>query len=95
LAAKGAQWAAVPVLVRNHGSFSINISEGGIYLFAAANLSLGMQIEFRPPGSKRIRTYGSVSRRALYPYAIKFLVDDVALLHSRIIAQVHASREAQ
>jgi hypothetical protein len=72
-------WVAVPVLIRNGGSsidgFSINISEGGVYLFAAANLSLGTQIEieFRPPGRKRlVRALGIVRRRALYLYGIEF-----------------------
>jgi hypothetical protein len=74
------QWVAVPVVIRNGGlpvdALSINISEGGIYLFAAANFSVGSQIEieFRAPGSKHlVRTSGTVRRRAVYLYGIEFL----------------------
>ena len=87
-------WVAVPVLIRHRGSriegVSINISDGGIYLFAAANLSLGTQveIEFRPPKSTHeICTRGTVRRRALYLYAIEFLIDDAASTHDRTAAQ--------
>jgi PilZ domain len=47
---------------------SINISEGGIYLLAAANLAVGtlIEIEFRMPHSKQfVRTRGAVRRRAV------------------------------
>jgi hypothetical protein len=81
---------AVPVLILNGGSridgLSINISEGGIYLFAAANLAVGTQIEveFRPPDSKQlVRATGAVRRRALYLYAIEFLNDNAASTHDR------------
>ena len=73
---------AVPVLIRHDGScvegLSINISEGGIYLFAAAHLAVGTQIEieFQLPNSKRdVRTCGTVRRRAVYLYGIEFLKD--------------------
>jgi PilZ domain-containing protein len=79
------QWATVPVLIRHRGSridgHSINISEGGMYLFAAAHLSPGtlIEIEFRRPNSKEvIRTCGAVRRRALYLYGIEFVSDDAA-----------------
>jgi hypothetical protein len=72
----------VPVLIRHRGSriegLSINISDGGMYLFAAVHLSPGTQveIEFRPPeSSHEVRTRGTVRRRALYLYAIEFLSD--------------------
>jgi hypothetical protein len=88
------QWVAVPVLIRNGGSridgLSINISEGGIYLFAAANLSLGAQIEieFRPPDSKQlVRACGTVRRRAVYLYGIEFLSDHAASTHDRTTVQ--------
>jgi hypothetical protein len=89
------QWVSVPVLIRNGGSridgLSINISEGGIYLFAAANLSLGTQIEieFRPPASKElVRACGTVRRRALYLYGIEFLLsDETASTHDRTTVQ--------
>jgi PilZ domain len=76
--------------MRSHGSciegISINLSEGGIYLFAAANLSLGTQIEveFRPPdGREPVRASGTVRRRVLYLYAIEFLRDDAELRPER------------
>ncbi len=76
------QWIAVPVVIRSSGrqidAYSINISKGGMYLFAAADIPAGDQIkiEFCPPHSKEpIRTCGTVRRRALYLYAIEFLVD--------------------
>jgi hypothetical protein len=56
--------------------FSINISEGGIYLFAAADISVGTQIdiEFRLPDSTQsVHNCGTVRRRAVYLYAIEFL----------------------
>ena len=66
--------------------FSINISEGGLYLFAAANFSSGTQIEieFRPPDCKElVRATGAVRRRALYLYAIEFLSDDAPATMNR------------
>ncbi len=76
--------------MHSHGScidgVSINISEGGIYLFAAANLSLGTQIEieFRPPDSKEpVRACGTVRRRVLYLYAIAFLSDEAGVRPER------------
>ncbi len=57
-----------------------------MYLFAAANLSPGSQIEieFRPPDSKEVfRTFGMVRRRALYLYGIEFLSDNAAGTRNR------------
>jgi PilZ domain-containing protein len=79
------QWVAVPVVIRHRGSridgHSINISAGGMYLFAAAHLSPGtlIEIEFRPPNGKEVvRSTGTVRRRALYLYGIEFLGDHAA-----------------
>jgi len=87
------QWVAVPVLMRHRGSriegLSINISENGMYLFAAANLLPGTQIEieFRTPESKElVRTSGTVRRRALYLYAIEFLNGNASSAHDRTSA---------
>ena len=75
----------MPVVICNRRSridgHSINLSEGGIYVFAAANFSVGTQIEieFRPPGSNELlRIRGTIRRRALYLYGIEFLSDHVA-----------------
>ena len=95
------QWVAVPVLMRHRGSriegLSINISEGGMYLFAAANLLPGTQIEieFCPPESKElVRTCGAVRRRALYLYAIEFLNEDAASAHDRTSAAEPSRRRS-
>ena len=89
------QWVTVPVLIRNGGScidgLSINISEGGMYLFAAANLSLGTQIEieFRPRDSEElVRACGTIRRRALYLYGIEFLSDDAAATDDHTTVQI-------
>ncbi len=90
------RWIAAPVLICSRGAHieghSINISDGGIYLFAAANLSLGEQIEieFCPPDSGSvIRTWGTVRRRALYLYAIEFVSEDAASARDRTSARTH------
>jgi hypothetical protein len=62
---------------------TINVSEHGMYLFAAANLSVGTQIEitYRPPGrEKTVCAYGIVRRRAVFLYGIEFLNDDTAAI---------------
>ena len=88
------KWVTVPVLIRHRGSridgHSINISEGGMYLFAAAHLVPGTQIEieFRLPHAKKlVRATGTVRRRALYLYGIEFLSDDAAATRGRTTAQ--------
>ena len=60
---------------------TINVSEHGIYLFAAANLGVGTQIEiaYRPPrANKTICACGIVRRRAVFLYGIEFLNDNTA-----------------
>jgi hypothetical protein len=57
---------------------TINISEHGMYLFAATNLSLETEIEitFRSPDKRKlIRTVGVVRRKAVYLYGIEFTND--------------------
>ena len=79
------QWIAVPIRIhagelRVEG-VTINVSEHGIYLFAAANLAVGTQIEiaYRPPRTnKTICACGIVRRRAVFLYGIEFLNDDTA-----------------
>jgi hypothetical protein len=88
------KWVTVPVLIRHHGAridgHSINISAGGMYLFAAAHLPPGtlIEIEFRPPhGKEVVRACGTVRRRALYLYGIEFLGDHAAATRGRTTAQ--------
>jgi hypothetical protein len=64
-------------------AFGINVTDVGMCLFTAANLSLGSQIEveFLPPqGPERVRVSGIVRHRAVYLYGIEFVVgSDVPL----------------
>ena len=90
------QWVTVPVVLQNGGecvdALSINVSDGGMYLFAAANLGIGTQIEisFRLPGEKElVRTWGTVRRRALYLYGIEFLKDHIAAASTRTDIDSH------
>jgi PilZ domain len=54
----------------------VNISDGGMCLFAVANLPLGSQleVEFRLPHSRMpVRLTAAVRHRALYLYGLEFL----------------------
>ncbi len=75
-------WISVPVIIRNGETrvdgLSINIGDGGMYLFAAAYISPGTRIvvEYRQPnGDGPTRAIGAIRRRALYLYAVEFLTD--------------------
>lgn len=62
---------------------TINVSEHGVYLFAATNLSVGTEIEivYRPPGRKKsICACGIVRRRAVFLYGVEFLTNDTAAI---------------
>ncbi len=57
---------------------AINLSNGGMRLFAVAKLSVGaqIQVEFLPfRDAEPVRTPGIVCYRALYLYGIEFLLD--------------------
>jgi hypothetical protein len=57
-------------------AFGIKVSEGGMYLFAAANLPIGetVGIEFRTPNSEKlVRAFGTVRSRAVYLYGLEFV----------------------
>ena len=57
-------------------AFGINLSEGGMGLFAVAHMSVGsrVEIEFCPPqASEAVRMEATVRHRALYLYGIEFL----------------------
>jgi PilZ domain len=54
----------------------VNISDGGMCLFAVANLHIGSPIEVafrRPESRERVHLCGTVRHRALYLYGIEFL----------------------
>ena len=56
-------------------ALGLNISEGGMGLFAVANLRVGseIEVEFRPLASnEKARMSGTVRHRALYLYGIEF-----------------------
>jgi hypothetical protein len=62
---------------------TINVSEHGVYLFAATNLSVGIEIEivYRLPGRKKsICACGIVRRRAVFLYGVEFLTNDTAAI---------------
>jgi len=74
------QWITLPVQIRIANSqidgTTLNVSEHGMYAFAAMNLPVGAVIEiaFRPSGKKElVRTSGIVRRKAVYLYGIEFL----------------------
>src|SRR5260370_37514644 len=57
-------------------ALGINLSDGGMCLFAIASLPLGsqIQIEFLPPRYlERVPVCGTVPHRAVYLYGIEFL----------------------
>jgi hypothetical protein len=54
----------------------IRLSEGGISLFAAANLPVGSQVkvEFKNPRTdESVRVRGKIRNRAVYLYGVEFL----------------------
>jgi hypothetical protein len=54
----------------------VHFSEGGICLFAAANLAVGSQVnvEFRTPHTDQpVRVRGKVRNRSVYLYGVEFL----------------------
>jgi c-di-GMP-binding flagellar brake protein YcgR len=56
----------------------VRFSEGGICLFAAANLPVGSQVkvEFRTPHTDEpVRVRGKVRNRSVYLYGVEFLSD--------------------
>ena len=73
-------------------AIGMNISGGGMGLFAVANLPVGSQIEveFRSPESGcRTRIPGAVRHRALYLYGIEFLPEaEMRPNHSEVSAEL-------
>lgn len=55
---------------------TLNLSEHGMYMFTAADIPLGDEIEivFRPPGEKEsVRVPAIIRRKVVYLYGIEFL----------------------
>ncbi len=62
-----------------HGR-GVRLSEGGICLFAAANLPVGshINVEFKNPRTKEpVRVHGKVRNRSVYLYGVEFLHDEL------------------
>lgn len=56
-------------------AFGVNISDGGMCLFAVANLHVGSAVEVafhKAESQNRVRIRGTVRHRALYLYGIEF-----------------------
>jgi hypothetical protein len=67
-------------------AIGMNISRGGMGLFAVTNLPVGseIEVEFRSPESGvRTRIPGTVRHRALYLYGIEFLSEAEMRPHGR------------
>lgn len=57
----------------------VRLSEGGVCLFAAANLPVGSQVkvEFKNPRTdESVRVRGKVRNRSVYLYGVEFLSND-------------------
>src|ERR1700682_2491339 len=57
----------------------VRLSEGGICLFAAANLPVGshIKVEFKNPRTdESVRVRGKVRNRTVYLYGVEFLSDE-------------------
>jgi hypothetical protein len=86
------RWVALPVQIRSAESqieaMTINVSEGGMYVFVAAHFPVGaeVEIEFCPPGEeKSVRTQGTIRRKAVYLYGIEFTPGETAATADRIV----------
>lgn len=74
------RWIALPVQMRMGKGLiegtTLNLSDHGMYLFTAANIPLGSQLEiaFRPPEEKSpLHVSAIVRRKVVYLYGIEFL----------------------
>jgi len=78
---------------------SIRLSEGGIYLFALANLAPGDEIRIEYPASESdepLSRSGVVRNRAIYLYGIEFLAEQQqSNLPIRPVKALSADRAAQ
>lgn len=57
-------------------AYGIKVSQGGMYLFAAANLPIGVEVtvEYEQPRSNElIRIPGTIRHRAVYLYGLEFV----------------------
>ena len=73
-------WIAIPVRIQlgalHVDGMTINVSEHGMFLFAAINLSTGTEIElaYCPPWeNSTVHARAIVQRKAVYLYGLEFL----------------------
>jgi hypothetical protein len=78
-------WLAIPVRIDTGYSridgVTINLSEHGMFVFAAANLPIGATVElaYRPPDRpEAVSACAIVRRKAVYLYGIEVLNSDVS-----------------
>jgi hypothetical protein len=76
-------WLKAPVRIAGPNGvmdgYGLRVSEGGMYLFAAADFEMGerVEIEFRKPHSgERSRRSGIVRNRVVYLYGVEFVKDE-------------------
>jgi hypothetical protein len=77
-------WLRAPVrIVSDAGvidGYGLRVSEGGMYLFAAADFEVGTQVEVefkKPHTGEPSRCSGVVRNRVVYLYGLEFLPDKV------------------
>jgi len=75
------QWFNAPIRVLADRTaiegLGINVSEGGMYLFAVADLAVGshIRIEFNAPSQQPVKVCGTIKNRAVYLYGVEFLLE--------------------
>ena len=72
-------WLNAPVRITSDAGvaegFGFQVSEGGIYLFALADLEPGTHVEIeykKPKSGERTRCFGLVRTRVVYLYVVEF-----------------------
>lgn len=73
-------WLKTPVRITSEGGiidgFGLRVSDGGMYLFAVADFSLGarVEVEFKSPHSGEASRFPAVIRnRVVYLYGVEFV----------------------
>jgi hypothetical protein len=64
---------------RRIDGLGIQVSRGGMYLFAIADLPIGIEIKVtftEPRSQRRIEAPGTVRHRAVYLYGVEFLPEE-------------------
>jgi PilZ domain len=81
-------WLRAPVRILSDAGaidgFGLRVSEGGMYLFAVADLDVGTQVEVefkKPHSGEPSRCSGVVRNRVVYLYGLEFLPDKAQSSH--------------